>query len=462
MLGFYASLNLQWHNYKIERVLFHHAHAAWHLLYFIIPVLLYYGLKNFFWLAFYVLYLPAMYIWYRKMDKKLVFTARIKRFFALLLLAVLVQDLLCFFVYSCPFLGVIFALFVPLGVSFLYEANLRRHFIKKAARKVQGSSVKIVAITASYGKTSIKHYLYALLKDSFKTQMTPRSVNTDIGIAKEINEQLLPDTEIFIAEAGARLRGDILKISGLLNHQYAILGEVGEQHIEYFKTLDAVRATKQEILRSSRLSFTLAHETSLLNPAENVVIYSKAVSNVRASLEGVSWDLSVRGRKISLHAGVLGAFNAYNISAAFLMALTLGANLEDLVQKVSKLEGVEHRLQRMPSADKLIIDDSFNGNLKGMLEACSLAALHKGRKVIVTPGIVESDAAANEAFALKVSQIFDLVIITGSANMGILSRHIAPQKRIRLYDKSQLVKTLATQTRAGDLILFANDTPTFM
>jgi len=457
-LGFYLSINLQWYSYQLKRVIFNHARSTWHLLYFVIPILLYYGTKHFFWIFFYCIYVPYFYFWYKKLDKKIVFTNRIKRFFALLFVAVILQDLMCFLNCKCQIFGVVLALVVSFCVSFFYENMAKKYYVKKAARKLSKSRAMSIAITASFGKTSIKNYLHAFLKDDFKVQITPRSVNTDIGIAKEINENLQEDTEIFIAEAGARQRGDILKISNILGQKYAILGEVGEQHIEYFKTFDNVLATKKEIL-SKDLYCAFAHESSRLEKSEKIVIYSKLVSDVEASLQGTSWLLDLENEKIQLKTKVLGRFNAYNISAAFLLALKLGVSKEKLIKAVGNLKNVEHRLQKIEQNGKIIIDDSFNGNLQGMLEACELAKTYSGRKVIITPGIVESDKKSNEIFAKKVNEIFDLVIITGTTNMGILSNHILASKRIRLYDKSQLVPTLGKETRAGDLILFANDTP---
>jgi len=91
--------------------------------------------------------------------------------------------------------------------------------------------------------------LFEILKDSFVCYKTPRSVNTMAGIIKDINENLSEQTQIYIAEAGARLKGDILEITKFLNPQIVIVGEIGAQHIEYFKTLDNIRATKLEALQ---------------------------------------------------------------------------------------------------------------------------------------------------------------------------------------------------------------------
>lgn len=460
-LGLYAIINLQWHSYYPNRVLFHHKRPIWHIVFFMIPIILYYGVKEFFWIFFYFMYIPMFYLWYKKLDKPLVFTSRIKRFFALLLVANLFQEILCFLSQKCVFSGVLLGVFVPIVASLMFENYLRGLFIKKAAKKLAKQNTKVVAITASFGKTSIKNFLFELLSDDFNVQKTPKSVNTDIGIAKEINENLQANTQIFIAEAGARNIGDIRAIAKILEHQYAILGEVSSQHIEYFKTLQNVQKAKEEILLSKNLEFTLSY-APFSTKVSNFLIYGKMVKNIRANLDKTAWTLDLNGENIELEAPILGGFNAYNISAAFLMALQLGVKKEKLIKKVSKLNAVEHRLQKIQTKNRLILDDSYNGNLKGMLSSYELVSQYEKRKVIVTPGIVESDEKSNEILAKKIAQIFDVIILTGSANMGILSKHIPPNKRIRIFDKKTLEKTLETTLKDDDLVLFSNDTPSFM
>jgi UDP-N-acetylmuramoyl-tripeptide--D-alanyl-D-alanine ligase len=137
-------------------------------------------------------------------------------------------------------------------------------------------------------------------------------------------------------------------------------------------------------------------------------------------------------------------------------------DMEEIKKAVSNLKGVEHRLQKIDAGGKLIIDDSFNGNYEGMISSYELCASYGGRKVIVTPGIVESTVAANEKLAQKIDNIFDLVILTGKSNVAVLSKNIQKAEKIVLEDKSKMQDILKEHTQKGDLILFSNDTPSFM
>jgi len=78
-LGFYLITNLQWYDYKLSRVIFKHHKAHWHLFYFFIPFVAYYTTGKFFSIFLFFALIPALLIWYKRLDKKLVLTWRVKR-----------------------------------------------------------------------------------------------------------------------------------------------------------------------------------------------------------------------------------------------------------------------------------------------------------------------------------------------------------------------------------------------
>ena len=80
-LGWYLITNLQWYNYKIQRVVLKHHKQQWHIIYFATPFVLYYLLPElYFYVYFYLLYLTSFYLWNRNLDRALVLTQRVKRF----------------------------------------------------------------------------------------------------------------------------------------------------------------------------------------------------------------------------------------------------------------------------------------------------------------------------------------------------------------------------------------------
>ena len=462
-LGWYLITLLQWYNYSLERVILKHHKIQWHLFYFLLPIALYYILPDlYFYAYFYVVHLPLFIYWNKKLDKKLVVTSRVKRFLSILLFITFIIDGMCYFTPSCTY-GVFIPLFLTWGITTVLEKIFFISFKHKAKTRLKSiRDLKTIAITASYGKTSIKNYLYQVLSKKYNTYMTPRSVNTIGGIVKDVNVDLPLDTEIYIAEAGARAKGDIEDITMFLEPQYTIIGSVGEQHIEYFKTLDNIIYTKMEILKSPKLIKGFVHESVPINEYDTIQKFPNKLNIIKSDLNGLWFDLEINNTIEHFHAPILGRFNAINLTAVILSSLELGLSIEEIKIALHNIKGVEHRLHLTKVNGKLILDDSFNGNLDGMLEAVKISSTYENRKVIITPGLVESTIQANTTLAKAINDIFDLVIITGSLNKDILKTNIDNKKVILLEDKSKMQDILQEHTINGDLILFANDAPNFI
>ena len=463
-LGWYLITNLQWYNYKLSRVIFKHHKWQWHLTFFISPIVLFFIIPSpYFDIYFFVLYFVSFILWNRKLDRSLVLTSRVKRFLTILLITIFVQISLCLDDDFCSKVTLFLTLIVTLIISNIIEKILFLLFKGRAKKRLlENKDLKIVAITASYGKTSIKNFLHHVLKNHFKTYKTPRSVNTIVGLILDVNRDLPKDTQIYIAEAGARVKGDIKTIANFLEPQIAVVGSVGEQHIEYFKTLENIKNTKKELLLSPRLQKAFVHSSANVVPSEKIEEFPNNLHIVKSNLDGLWFDMELNGKVEHFYAPILGSFNAINLAAVVLVATHLGMSVLEINEALTTLPQVEHRLQKIEANGKIIIDDSFNGNLEGMLEAINISSNYSGRKVIITPGLVESTDSANILLAKEIDKVFDFVIITGTLNANILKANINEDKVFVLKDKTMLETTLARTTKSGDLILFANDAPNFI
>lgn len=465
VLGYYAICAAQWYSYKLERVIFHYAKPLWHINFAALPFCIFSLFLAFLpdvaivWAVFYAL---CVIYWAKKMAGKLNYTKRVLRYFALLVLF----SLLCLLASSstlvapCVLIAVLLAFYASAG----FERLLALKYQKDAKNKLASlNKLKIVLITASYGKTSIKNYLAHLLAKKYKVHASPRSVNTLMGLVKDINENISADTQVFIAEAGARLKGDIAVISRFLNPHFVIIGQIGTAHLEYFKSEQAIRETKLEALKSSRLSFALLHSSTLCQDEKNCVIYDKKIKEVKSSLSGLNFGLELESGLVNVGIpNLLGEFNAYNAAAAALMAEHLGLSADEICGALSELKNTEHRLSKMEAGGKIIIDDGFNGNFDGMSASYALVSSHAGRKVLVTPGIMEGAKGVNARLSEIINEIFDLVIITSALNANELKSALKKPQIIELKSKAELVGVLASNTRAGDLVLFSNDAPEYM
>lgn len=461
-LGWYLITNLQWYDYRIERVVLRHHKSSWHFIYFIAPFILYY-MAGAYSLYVVLAYLPLLALWIKRLDKKLVLTWRVKRFLILLgSIAVLLNLLIAFKGYSTTY-SVIFPLVLTYLLSWGVEKFLFLAYKRQAKNKIASmNDLTIICVTGSYGKTSMKNFIAQVLGQKYNVYATPRSVNTLGGIIRDVNESLPSSAQVYICEAGAREVGDIYAIAQLLHPQIVVVGKVGPQHMEYFKTLERIQRTKLEIIQSNRLKRAFIHTSVTDEPHEKVTFFGSEIHNLAATLEGIDFDLSVNGENRHFHTSVLGGFQTININAAILIAEEMGMSSDEIVSAVEQLKSVEHRLERIDAGGKIILDDGYNGNIDGMLEGVRLCSLHSGRKVIVTPGLVESTEELNSELIRAINGVFDIAIITGQLNAAQFDKELNVPQKIMLADKSQMVKTLGEVTKAGDIILFANDAPNFI
>ena len=463
-LGYYLITNLQWYNYRLDRVVLKHHKWQWHITYFIVPIALFYIIPDLYYaIYFYALFMISFIIWNKKLDRPLVLTSRVKRFLSILLFTTFAVSTLCLVDPNCSSDFIFVPLVIAYAISSVLEKIFFLSFKHKGKQRINSiPNLKTIAITASFGKTSIKNYLHHVLKKKYKTYKTPRSVNTIGGIVLDVNRDIPLNTEVYIAEAGAREKGDIEEIALYLEPQICIIGSVGEQHIEYFKTLDNIIHTKMELLKSPKMQKGFVHESVPIKDYETITKFPNNLKIIESSLDGIYFEVEVNNKIEQFHAPILGNFNAINLTAVILVAYELGMSIEEIKEALESLPQVEHRLQLIKAGGKVIVDDSFNGNLDGMIEAVNICSKYQGRKVIITPGLVESTDEANILLAKKINQNFDYVILTGSLNTKILSSHIDNDKVFILKDKSLMETTLAEETRVGDLILFANDAPNFI
>ena len=459
-LGYYFMTNMQWYSYKLDRVLFHHTKTWWHLVYFLIPLFLYFTVsrETDFSIVVTLAYIAMLYMWRKEQDKPLVFTGRVKRFFAALMFFTLFLVMMKYII-KFEILVVIMPLLLAYATSAMMEAMLFKGFQMKAEKKLESMpNMVVIGVTASYGKTSIKNYIAHILSAKYKVYATPRSVNTFGGVLKDINDDLPADTEVYVVEMGARGAGDIAEIAKFVNPHLVVVGKIGPAHIEYFGSLENIRNTKMEILSSERLKEAWVHESARLNPINHVHTFGKEISGVKATLDGLDFEMDNE----LYHANILGAFNAMNLGLAIKVAKALDMDEESIKKQLNSLEPTPHRLQRMDAGGKVIIDDSFNGNIDGMMEGFNLASTYAGRKVLITPGLVEVDDEFNVQVAKRADEVFDVVVLTGDLNYRIFQENVDESKLVKLESKDKMQEMLVEQTQAGDLILFANDAPSFI
>lgn len=376
-----------------------------------------------------------------KSIKKLVFTARIKRMFvfALLLLGavgvagLLTEGYIKAVCYAVFYLLIIFAeapTFITLFALKPAEKAISNHYINDAKSILKSAfSLKTVGVTGSYGKTGTKYILSRMLSEQFNTLHTPESFNTPMGVVRTVRESMRADCEIFVCEMGAKKKGDIKEICDIAAPEYGIITSVGPQHLDTFGSIETVAATKFE------LADAIADKSHIFANGDNEIIREKAkgtdiqlygtdpslpyrAENIKGGRNGASFDLVLKNERISVSTKLLGRHNVLNIVGAAALAYNMGVSPKNIAFAVSRLAPVEHRLQMKTSArGSLLIDDAYNANPEGCLEAVNVLGSFEGmQKVIITPGLVElgeKEYECNKALGTAAARVSDKIIFVG-------------------------------------------------
>lgn len=469
--------------YTASSLLARICYRAADIVYLVLLLLLYFGYKR------------------RKQIKPLAFTGRVKR----LLVAEFVLGFLCtaaFFMKAVMgggmswglFLlpnvlrylpGMLLPLFVFLAYAVTYpiEAAVKRWYFNDAKKKLAArADVTKIAITGSFGKTGTKYALGTILAEKHNVLFTPGSFNTPMGVTRVIREQLRDENEIFIAEMGARYRGDIRELCRLVKPKFGIITAIGKQHLETFGSLEGVIATKGELaeglmpdgccfFNGDDVNCRAMYESSALQEkylfgTEGEGLYL-AAEGIETGPEGSTFTLKAEnGESVRCRTKLLGRHNIVNITGAAALAYCLGLTLPEIAAGIEKIEPVEHRLQLIPGA-VTVIDDAFNANPVGAREALNVLASFPGRRICVTPGMVElgeEEAELNRAFGRHMAACTDIAIVIGKAHAdpiceGILEAGFPETCLVRAASLAEATEKLPAYTEPGCVVLFENDLP---
>ncbi len=355
------------------------------------------------------------------------------------------------------------------GFTGIFENARNRRFVKRAGQVLSEREILRVAVVGSYGKTSVKNILKTLLGEKYTVVETPASYNTPMGIAKTVRSEEFNGKEVFIAEMGARRKGDIRELCDLVHPDYALFTGVCEQHILTFGSIENVLKEKSEVLRHGAkivvcgegLRGRVERSDGVLFAGEN------NIQNLQISTEKTTFTLLVGGEKLAVETPLLGRSAAENIAMAATLAYEMGLTAAELSAGIAKLQPTPHRLARMENGGVVILDDGYNGNIKGAAVALEVLQSATGRRCVVTPGLVEGgilEEALNERLGELIAQSgVEKVILVGETLVGAVKTgymRSGDEERLTVVKTLQAAQeALAEWVQSGDTVLFLNDLP---
>lgn len=368
---------------------------------------------------------------------------------------------------------------VTMNVMNVFERlnNLRYERKTKRILSEYPNLIKI-GITGSYGKTSVKNFLAHLLGGKYKVLASPESYNTPMGIAKTVNA-LDGSYDVLIAEMGARRKGDIKKLMKIVSPEIGVLTGINDQHLETFRSRENLVREKTRVINmlgESGTGFATDGVKNYFMGGKNRIPYFIGFD----SSDGVyASDIAVTGEGsvFNLHFGedvyvaktaLLGLHNAENLTLAAAVSYYLGVEPASIIARISSVEPVPHRLQLISANGIRIIDDTFNSNPDGAKCALDALSRFKGRKILVTPGLVElgkAEREENREIGRYAARIADLVILIGGIRSDDIARGLKDDgfkgEILRFETLADAESEFGRILHMGDNLLLLNDLPDF-
>ncbi len=356
----------------------------------------------------------------------------------------------------------------------------RRLKIAKTRRAILSHlDLTVVGITGSFGKTSTKDFLFEILKRYKPTLKTPESYNTVHGIAKTIDFELLNRHQFFICEMAAYIRGEIKELTYQAPPKFAILTAIGTQHLERFRSLKNTTLAKFELIDA------VMTQNALVNLDNNLIskhieqskykgIQTYSLENPNAdfyvnkyqfSKNGVTFSLRYKDKSYSFESSLFGTSNLQNLTAAISMALLLKVPYTLIKKATKSIAPSPHRLELKKIGKATLVDDAYSSNEQGFANLIQDLKKVKGKKVLITPGIIElghETIPVHLRLGQAAASVFDTIILVGnSERTQTFERGLKLAKTSvhvdHLFDFKNLWPTINQLATRNDWIIIEND-----
>lgn len=360
--------------------------------------------------------------------------------------------------------------------------------IMRATRRLRAHTpMRIIGVTGSYGKTSVKDYLATILESAYPTIKTAASKNSPIGIAEEVLRSLSPSHKIFVVEMGAYKKGEIAEMTDMVRPEIGILTAINPQHQDLFGSIAGTMSAKYELLQGLvgkkiaivNLDDERTNEMGTWAKRDGCEVWgvtttkdgthtgSVASGNIfratgiTADSSGVSFDC-VRGKeKVHVQAHVLGEHQVGNILAAIAGAVAGGMKFGDAARAASGVKPVHRVMEiRRRTGGPTFIDDTFNNNPDAARAAIKFLSGQKGSKILVFQPMVELGSFAeksHEEVGVVAATYCDVILLTNANFFDSFEKGVRSVSRdipLLVLDPSRTAEYIRAHAKKGDTVLF--------
>ena len=348
----------------------------------------------------------------------------------------------------------------PLDIDLpqLIVKDTRLAFGELAAWVRQQVPARVVALTGSSGKTSVKEMTAAILSQCGNTLYTAGNLNNDIGVPMTLL-RLTPEYDYAVIELGANHQGEIAWTVSLTRPEAALVNNLAAAHLEGFGSLAGVAKAKGEIfsgLPENGIAIMNADNNDWLNWQS--VIGSRKVwrfspnaansdftaTNIHVTSHGTEFTLQTPTGSVDVLLPLPGRHNIANALAAAALSMSVGATLDAIKAGLANLKAVPGRLFPVQLAEnQLLLDDSYNANVGSMTAAVQVLAEMPGYRVLVVGDMAEL-GAESEACHLQVGEAAKVAGIDRVLSVGKQSQAISTASGVgeHFADKTALISRL--------------------
>ncbi len=300
---------------------------------------------------------------------------------------------------------------LPLEFPQIVVADTRRALGELARARRLAFRGKVIALTGSNGKTTVKELIAAILRLQGKVLATEGNFNNDIGLPLTFL-RLHNDEQFAVIEMGANHPGEIAYLTRIALPDVALITNAGAAHLEGFGSVEGVAKAKAEIFEGlstngvaivnlddayADLWLAKTQRFRQIGFGAHSDLASITARDVELRPESTRFSLSIRDDTQRVNLNLSGWHNISNALAAAAAATAVGVEPELIKQGLEGFAGVSGRLKIMRlSNGALLIDDTYNANLDSMKAAIDVLSHYPAPRVLVIGDLFESGERAQE------------------------------------------------------------------
>jgi len=348
------------------------------------------------------------------------------------------------FVFPLLFLDVFAMIFFSaLILAFQPITVILRNRIIGAAKHKRSAFKKllVIGVTGSYGKTSTKEYLAAILSEKFNVLKTREHQNSEVGISQCVLNELTLRHEVFIVEMGAYNRGGIKLLCDIVNPKIGVLTGINEQHMATFGSQENIIKAKYELIESL--------------PRDGTAFFNGKNKYCRDLFEKTRIRRKLYGQNAS-------SAHEENLAGAVAVAEFLGLKPEAIKRGVQKIKLSQADRVKKGAHGIAIVDATYSANPSGVIADLDYLTLQfpRSKKIIVMPCLIELGQASQEVhrrIGKKIGEVCDLAIITTKDRFNEI-REGAPNA-LFMERADEIAEKIKNFCRSGDVVLLESRVP---